>query len=403
MRIGIYAPYYHPFEGGAERVARRVATALAEHHSITVFTLRYDTALPAMERDADVQVIRVPYNERRPIGFTWLSSAELVKAIREENCDVLQLHGATFPNLALQVAWAARRSKVPTVLVPHGLVEAYEGVPSGGLWRRRLYHLATRPLLAATVRLSSHIALTSTAEGDLIRRLGGRWGRTTLVYNGFEPPRGDHACGARFRREHNLDDAIIIVHVATLKPNKGHLNVLDALSSVIEKFPGVFYVSIGSTEGLWREFALNAKATAVEKGVASRSRFVGHVPDDVLFDAYAAADIVVVPSLTETFPLAVLDAVAWGKAIVATRVGGIPEIITDGENGLLVPAGDTRALTRALFALLEDPALRRRLAAQARSVDIERFSWERVFHRYETICADLTAGRARSAHRIEQS
>src|SRR5437773_321334 len=99
MRIGLYAPFYHPFEGGAERVARRVAQELARWHQVTVFTLRYRPELPADEQDGAVRVLRAPCRERSMLGFTRQQAPALAASIERAELDLLQIHGATFPDL----------------------------------------------------------------------------------------------------------------------------------------------------------------------------------------------------------------------------------------------------------------------------------------------------------------
>jgi glycosyltransferase involved in cell wall biosynthesis len=393
MRIGIYAPYYHPFEGGAERVARRVALGLAGEHEVVVFTLQYDPDLPSEEMDGPVLVRRVPYAQTHPFGFTRTASPALLEMIGAAQLDALQLHGVTFPDLALGVARLARRRRVPTLLVTHGFYEAYFGDPRQPLPRRLLYLAAMRPLLAALVWASTHVALLSPSERALTARVRYPDARTTIVYNGFEPPDRSGASAARFRDRHGMDADSVVLHVASVKPNKGHDVVIDALPEIVARFPSVRYVAIGQLDGPWRDFAQTQLGRVGKSDLRGRAVFLGHVSDNELADAYAAAEIVLLPSLSETFPLSLLDAMAWGKPVVATDVGGIAQVVRNGENGLLIPPADQDALARSLARLLGNSEERARLG-QCAAETVERYRWENVLDRYETICRHMTEGRA---------
>lgn len=385
MNIGIYAPFYHPFEGGAERVARRVAQELAAHNQVTVFTLHYDPELPAEEDDGPVHVRRLPYSITKPFGFTYVQAPELLRALQAARLDVVHIHGVIFPNLALAVTRLLRRRHVPVILAPHGLFEAFDGDPKLPLVKRSLYLAAIRPLLASLLWSVSHIALTSPEEHRLLRhfRLPAR--RTTLVYNGFEAPRRGTANAERFRQRHGLEHAPLLFHVASVKPNKGHDIVIRALPQILSRFPSARYVIVGKTDGLWHDYAQELMNQVAASGVGASVVFTGHVTDEELADGYAAADIALLPSFAETFPLSVLDAMAWEKPVVATNVGGIAHMLDDRQSGLIVPPGDADALAQALVQLLSDAQLRQRMGQHGATIVTRKFDWRQVIHRYEQI------------------
>ena len=101
--------------------------------------------------------------------------------------------------------------------------------------------------------------------------------------------------------------------------------------------------------------------------------------------SYSLMDIFVLPSFSEGLANVLLEAMAMGKAVVATRVGGNPDIVTNGENGFLVPAGDSKSMSSALRQLIEDDGLRRRIGAQNRQKIEKHFSWTATVKRIERV------------------
>jgi glycosyltransferase involved in cell wall biosynthesis len=143
----------------------------------------------------------------------------------------------------------------------------------------------------------------------------------------------------------------------------GRLGVQKSLGTALEAVvatPGVTLVVAG--DGPERA-ALERRAA--ELGLESRARFLGSVSRDVVLRLFSAADASVLPSAWENFPHTVVEALAVGCPVIATTVGGVPEVVRDGENGLLVPPGDSAALEAALARFFADADLRARLAAAA--------------------------------------
>jgi glycosyltransferase involved in cell wall biosynthesis len=152
----------------------------------------------------------------------------------------------------------------------------------------------------------------------------------------------------------------VIGTVARLVPIKGIAHLIDAAPAILAGFPAARFLIVGDGES---RPALEARAQAL--GIADRTVFAGFRQDAAA--AMAGMDVFVLPSLNEGMGRVLVMAMALGKPIVATRVGGIPELLGDGEAGLLVPAADPAALAEAVLALLRDPDLARRLAEAGRS------------------------------------
>jgi glycosyltransferase involved in cell wall biosynthesis len=131
-------------------------------------------------------------------------------------------------------------------------------------------------------------------------------------------------------------------------------------------------------------------------GIADRVRFVGWVPEPVTRELLGASDVLVLPSRFEGLPMAVIEAMAYELAVIATPVGAVPDAISDGESGLLIPVGDVRQLANALIRLVEDVELRERLQKAARCRFLARFEITEIAARLDTIYLDtMYAGYAR--------
>jgi glycosyltransferase involved in cell wall biosynthesis len=133
------------------------------------------------------------------------------------------------------------------------------------------------------------------------------------------------------------------------------------------------------------------EALVAELGISDRFRFLGFTPD--VRPAVVDFDILTLPSLQEPFGRSIIEAMALGAPVVATRVGGVPEIITDGEHGLLVPPDDPAALAEAIDRLLGDAALRARLGAAGRDRVHECFDVAKLGQRIQDIIVDTIDAR----------
>jgi glycosyltransferase involved in cell wall biosynthesis len=160
--------------------------------------------------------------------------------------------------------------------------------------------------------------------------------------------------------------------------------MLAAIPALLESFPGSCYLVAG--DGPQRP---TLERRARELGVEGRVRFLGARHDVPAL--LALADLAVLPTQADLLPTAVLEAMAAGTPVVASAVGGIPELIEHGQSGLLVPPGDPAALVAACGELLGAPERAERLAARARAVIAERFTLERQAERLAEIYTELTA------------
>ena len=205
----------------------------------------------------------------------------------------------------------------------------------------------------------------------------------SLIYNGVDLQRYDHQepC-CTLSEEYGMEPGSQIVGVvARLEPEKGHPTLLDAWPAVIRAVPDVYLLIVG--EGCRRD-ALEAQAR--ERKVAHRVVFTGR-RDDVPA-VTAALDVAVLPSYREAQGLTILEAMALSRPVVASNVGGIPEMVEDGVTGILVPPHDVEALTAAIVRLLKDHPYADMLGRAGHDLVHDRFCIELMVNSVASIYDD---------------
>jgi glycosyltransferase involved in cell wall biosynthesis len=249
-------------------------------------------------------------------------------------------------------------------------------------WHVRLDQMCTR-LSHRVVAVSEH-----TRE-HMVRVEGAPAEKIRVIKNGIDfdrvKPSGPEAVG-RVRGDLATGDAHLLLVPARLHPEKGHSHLfraLPALRSKLQRRLVVLLAGAGPFEAAYRD-------EVRQLGCEEMVRFLGFRRD--ITDLMCAADLVVVPSVAEAFGLVLAEALYLGRTVVATRVGGIPEIVDDGLDGILVPPGDSAALADAIARLLEHPEERNRLAGAGRRKVEQRFSFEAMTRAYEALYEELARG-----------
>jgi glycosyltransferase involved in cell wall biosynthesis len=238
------------------------------------------------------------------------------------------------------------------------------------------FRRATRPLLAgldsATARLCARLVAVSEDTKRAYERQGYPRGRIEVVYNGVEPG----GSVRDVRSELGVPDGRPLVgEVGRLCDVKGQRELIAALAQL----PNVHAVLLGADVERGGAFQAELERDAERLGVRDRVVFAGHREDAA--GLLGGLDVLALPSWTEGLPLVVLEAMARGRAVVATPVGGTPEVVEDGETGLLVPPRDPDALASAIRRLLDDPGLRERMGEAGRQRVAERFSADQMIAR----------------------
>ncbi len=298
----------------------------------------------------------------------WRGLGRLMARIRAFRPDVVQ--GYLFgPNLF--AALAGRICGVRAVVVSKRNVDAFE--TSRQVWIQRLAH-----------RLATHVVAVSEAAGDSSRALGVPPDRVTVIPNGVDVERFRPVVADRDgRRALGFNgSAPWIGSVGCLEARKDVPTLLGALALLAERGVTFEAVLIGDGRERGRLEALSASL-----GLAGRVHFLGERGD--IERLLPLLDVFVLSSREEGIPNALLEAMACGRPSVATAVGGTPEVLTDGDTGWLVPAGDPRPLADAIQAALTDRSEAERRARRAREQAETRLSIAAMVSRHEALYARL--------------
>jgi glycosyltransferase involved in cell wall biosynthesis len=305
----------------------------------------------------------------------------LMNLYREHRVDAVHSHEFT---MAVYGAAASRLLKLPHVITMHG------GFKTTKTLRRRI-------ALRWAIRQSDHtVTVSGATQRQFAKDLGVDESLFTVVPNGVPRAAGD---AARVRAEFGINEGdCVMLAVGTLERHKGHRVLLEALARLDSAglaAPWKLIIAGGRGGDQHDPLLQQVRQTKLEKRV-----YIVTNRNDVP-ELLALADVFVMPSLIEGLPMALLEAMLAGKAIVASRTAGIPEAITDDREGLIVPPSDVEALAAALRALLLDPTRRAALAANA-SVRAERdFTVQVMAERYERLYASGWRRRQSSLIRVE--
>jgi glycosyltransferase involved in cell wall biosynthesis len=274
----------------------------------------------------------------RRMQFEALLYAGLAQALRLQPADVVHVHGwgcgEDPPGL---LPWL-RRFGCPVIYTEHNSPDP-----------------ALHPVIeAAPMNLADVLIAVSQAGRAGLEQVGRAARPIVVIPYSVEPLPAPAQPTAQV-------EEFVVTAVARLTPQKGHTHLLEAMARLSREAPQARLMLAG--EGPLRA-ALEAQCERL--GLNGQARFLGLVPRAKLPDLLAETDVVALPSLWEGLPVALIEAMSAGKPIVASDVGGNPELVAHGVNGLIVPVGDSAALAEALLRLARDPDLRQRMGRASR-------------------------------------
>ena len=357
----------------AGQLSRRLATA---GHSVRLVGL-YPPGDPPLEVPGVATADLFP---RVPSGLSLRLVRRLAGEIRRFEPDILQANGSDTLKYSVLARWVSGRrpDDLPRVLYRNiSLASRWLRTPLHRWWNRRLLHAVDHV-----------VAVSERSREDLRATYGLPSERITVLPRAVETRFPDPGTPPReaLAKETGCDPtAPVIVHLGSFTPEKNHRGMLDALKLVHRARGDAQLVFFG--DGPMRD---EVRAEIERRSLGSRTFCPGTLPNAA--DLTAGADLLLLFSLVEGMPGVVLEAGARGVPVVVSDVGGVREVIADGETGRLVAADDRNACAAAILELLEDGALRRRLGEGLRAAVRARYDLEVITDRYRALYRSVLNG-----------
>ena len=356
--------WFPPDSGGVASHVEGLAKELDRRgHEVTIVTRNaYGRSSNREETHDGLDVVR-----------TDPSPLALRAFMKRNHFDVIHAHHG-FTSMPLLSLVVGRSLDLPSVLTTHTAAPVTESrlvwLPTG---------VAAFPLRMCLM-CSDRIIAVSQAAADFIRFFS-NGNRIEVIPNGVNHKRFTPGTGKRF----GLGTDRVVLFVGRLVYRKGLHILISAVPKVLDVFPDTIFLVAGAGYARqWADFLVK------RLGVQGNVRFLGHVPQALLPTLYASSTTFVLPSLFgESFGIVLLEAMSAGLPVVASRVGGVGEIVEDGVTGLLVEPGDIAGLAAALIEILSQPQRARSMGAEGRREVVSRFAWSVVAKEVEKVYEEL--------------
>ena len=347
MNILLAPVVYLPFVGGVSISAQNLAKAYAKMgHHVVIVTPKLEHAHPSFEVIDGINVHRMPFVF--PWRLLWQHTQEgflqfcrhcpidmqgLVRLLAKEQVEIIHIHSLTGPQFPYML--------FAQLFVGSKIVISLRGSEFFRLntWHNRMRRLLLRYGLRRATQVT---AISSHVASEAARFCPEASGKIVTIPNGVAVDEFDGPVRFPFPFPYLLS-------LARLNPLKGHDVLLSAFRMVAEQEKNIHLIIAG--DGPQR---IRLHAIALAFGLKDRVTFLGDVGREKVKELLAGCELLVHHSWSEGIPNAVLEAMASGKAVVGTRVGGIPEVVSDFETGRLVPPGDPESLAKAILFLLHD-------------------------------------------------
>ena len=388
MRIMMLSLNYIPKQGGVEIATSLIANELSNRgHSVVIITSMEDNSAK-YEAYGNIKIFRFPANKHlippwKGYYFIKKYLSDIQKIAKDENIDIINIiHHNSVSSWAYQLKG---KFDVPIITTVHTLLCADNRPLS---WRlsliepfRRLFHLypilwfekrslwSSNYLIAISDRLYNHC---NNVRGDNNVELIPNAINLRQFSTDIEPKNID--CG----------DAFKILCSGRFSSEKGQIYLIKAIAKVTRSIPIHLFLLGGGAEKYKQQLEIEVKKQGIENIV----HFMDPIPYAETPTLYKSMDLIVQPSLSETFGIAILENMSLGNVIIASSVGGIPEIIDDGINGLLVPPANPEILADKIIVALTDTELREKIKRNA-PIKASRFDISKITDRYESLLSDL--------------
>ncbi|HBB94369.1 MAG TPA: N-acetyl-alpha-D-glucosaminyl L-malate synthase BshA [Blastocatellia bacterium] len=363
MNIGITV---YPTYGGSGIVGSELGKELAERgHTVHFISSALPTRLTELNervRFHEVEMMSYPLFEHQP--YTLALATKMATVADTENLDLLHVHYAIPHSISAILARESIKShrRLPVITTLHGTDITLVGADRSYL-----------PITKYALEQSDGVtAISNYLKEATIEHFA--FDRIEVIPNFVSPDEYKAKIDCDLREYLTPDGSPVLVHVSNFRPVKRPVDCVEIFARVLKKTKArLVMVGDGSER-------TNCIHRARCLGIADQCVFVGKQARIV--DYLCASDILLLPSEQESFGLAALEAMACELPIIASRVGGLPEVVDDGENGFLSPVGDVDKMADDAVRLLTDKKLRRQMGRRARESAISRYSTDKIIPQY---------------------
>ena len=368
---------YPPAPGGAETVVRAYSEGLlSKGHNVEVITTDLYTETPFVKKDMPSEVSGVPVSRHSAYSISgeahYVLAPGMVTSFLKKKADIIHTHSyGYFQNHA---AWIKERfQSTPWVITPHFH-------PSWSMWggakRRTLRDFYDSKIGKSTMESADLITCVSNHEKEmLVKEIGINEDNIKIIFNGINWSDWKQLPDKeKFRKKYPEISDKFVIFAGRLATNKGIPDLIEAIS--LEGSKRFDLVIMGADMGLGKEL----DQLALSKNI--KMHRLGHVDDEIYRSALSAAEVLVLPSEYEAFGIVLLEAAAAETPVVATKVGGIPEAMSEGKNGLLVEYKNPELLSKSIFSILDDDSLSSEMGSFGREFSKD-FSWSKIVDNLE--------------------
>ncbi len=407
---------YYPVASGAARYFAEIGERLvAEGHQVTVLaTDAYDLEyfwVPDRRRVAEpeewhrgVRIVRLPVRRLpgSPLAYPLLrrlmvelgripGTLALLRRMalltprlpdlapflaRSGPFDLVHATNITLDFAVLPAFEYARRNSIPFVCTPF----VHLGEPGD----RTIARYYTMPHQIDLLRRSDRVITMTGIESAYLAERGVAREKLRRIGVGVNPVELAGGAAARFRSEQSLGDAPLVLFVGAMAYDKGAIHVVEAMRQLWNAGNPATLVMIGAPlahfEAYYRQLPVD---------VQQQVRLLPYASDQIKHDALAAANLLVMPSRTDSFGIVYLEAWCYGLPVIGARAGGVPDVITDQHDGLLVRFGDVDELAGAIARVLSNPEEARRLGSAGQARVLRELTWEHIYAQARSVYAEV--------------
>jgi N-acetyl-alpha-D-glucosaminyl L-malate synthase BshA len=365
MRIGITC---YPTFGGSGVVATELGLALAKRgDSVHFISYAPPSRLNVLhERVSFHEVTVTPYPLFDPYPpYTLALATKMAEVAAYEKLDVLHVHYAIPHAISAHLAKQILQSKLKVVTTLHGTDITLVGRDESYL-----------PITKFGIEVSDGVTAVSEWLKDETAKNFSTAKHIDVIPNFVDPSRFKRASSAYCRKFGDSGDKLVC-HVSNFRPVKRIMDVVEVFEKLIAKVPARL-VMIG--DGPDRS---KAEAYCRAHHLRDRVSFLGNVAN--LEEVLGGCDLFLLPSETESFGMAALEAMTSEVPVIATNAGGLPEVVVDGETGYLLPIGDVNGMAERAIEILSDDELQRRMGKRARTLAVDRFDDQKIVPYYREL------------------